>query len=438
MRAFFAAIGFALLTASASLPLPPKVLSLVSGDHHNCALLEGGKLKCWGNNGSGRLGIGSTDSMGDAPNELGDRLPYVSLGGSGRTVARLWPSLNLHTCASLDDGSLKCWGSNTNGELGLGDTNERGSRIGQMGESLPSVDLGMNRPVRQASAGGSHTCAILEDRSLKCWGWNSSGQLGLGDNRQRGNTSASMGANLPAVNLGSGRTAVQVAAGGTHTCAILDDGSLKCWGSNTNGELGLGDSRERGRAAADMGDRLPAVKLGRRTVQVGAGDGFTCALLDNGRVKCWGDNSNGQLGQGDVRPRGAAAGDMAALAEIDIEPGLPVTSISVSRRHVCALLVAGYAKCWGANDYGQLGQGDQESRGDRAEEMGQYLPPIDLGAFREAVEVSTGTYHTCVRFSNGSVKCFGDNCSGHLGLGDARPRGTYSGEMGDVLPEAKL
>lgn len=140
------------------------------------------------------------------------------------------------------------------------------------------------------SSGRRHTCAILEDHSVKCWGDNSYGQLGLGDNRPRGLTAADMGDALPRVDLGTGRTAIAIAAGHYTTCAILDDESLKCWGlaagaglpAETAAELGYGD------APGEMGDALPAIDLGGskpKRVVVGYND--TCVELDSGFVRCW-------------------------------------------------------------------------------------------------------------------------------------------------------
>jgi alpha-tubulin suppressor-like RCC1 family protein len=171
-----------------------------------------------------------------------------------------------HTCAILDDKSVKCWGSNSSGQLGLGDKNNRGDNSGEMGDNLPAVDLGTGRVATVVSARGYfHTCALLDDTSVKCWGSregeNNQGALGLGDRETRGDESGEMGDNLPAVNLGTGRVATVIFSGSYHNCAILDDTSLKCWGWNYYGQLGLGHTNIRGRNSWDMGDNLPAVEI---------------------------------------------------------------------------------------------------------------------------------------------------------------------------------
>ena len=179
---------------------------------------------------------------------------------------------------------------------------------------LPLVDLGSGRTAKSVSAGGSHTCAVLDNSGVKCWGGNAAGQLGLGDAAGRGSQGGQMGDDLPAVDLGSGRSAKAVAAGENHTCALLDNNRVKCWGDNQFGQLGLGDTASRGSAAGQMGDNLPAVDLGKgRTAQAiatGAAADHTCALLDDGKVKCWGLNDAGQLGLGDTGNRGDQGGEM--------------------------------------------------------------------------------------------------------------------------------
>ena len=157
------------------------------------------------------------------------------------------------------------------GGLGLGDVESRGNEPGEMGDKLPAVELGAGKKATAVSAGATHTCALLDDGSVKCWGSTISGQLGLDDPSKQpsgraGDEPNEMGDNLPAVNLGSGRTAVAISAGGSvfpnsGTCALLDNGSLKCWGRNDWGQLGLEDTNARGDDPGEMGDNLPTVKL---------------------------------------------------------------------------------------------------------------------------------------------------------------------------------
>ena len=167
------------------------------------------------------------------------------------------------------------------------------------------------------ATGANHTCALLSDGSVKCWGMNNLGQLGLGDAASRGDATNEMGGKLPAVKLGAGKTAKAITAGEGHTCALLSDGSVKCWGYNFYGQLGLGDTTNRGTAANQMGDTLPTVKLGtdKTAKAIAAGDSHTCALLNDDTVKCWGDNSYGRLGLGDNDWRGDAANEWATFSQ---------------------------------------------------------------------------------------------------------------------------
>jgi alpha-tubulin suppressor-like RCC1 family protein len=377
---------------------------------------------------------------------MGENLPAVDLG-TGKTAVAV--SLGfLHTCAILNDASIKCWGGNVRGALGLGDTNDRGSGPGQMGDNLPAVNLGSGKTAIAVSAGYLYTCALLNDGSVKCWGANGSGSLGLGDDVDRGVMAGQMGDDLPAVDLGTGRKAVGISAGSgsdrfyQHTCAVLDDGSLKCWGQNGSGELGQGDRLSRGSKPGEMGDQLPPVDLGtgKTAVAVSAGYNFTCALLNDKTVKCWGVAD--YLGLGRIDSRGAQPGQMGDnLPAVDLGTGKSAVAMGAGYSSACALLAGGSIKCWGMNYVGQLGLGDTVSRGMQPRQMGNYLPAVDLGACKPtAVSLGNGAsgggVNVCAVLENATVKCWGGG--GQLGLGDTLARGDEPGEMGENLPTVKL
>ncbi|MFC1643163.1 RCC1 domain-containing protein, partial [Myxococcota bacterium] len=166
-----------------------------------------------------------------------------------------------HTCALLDDGSIKCWGWNNLGQLGIGDTNSRGDQPGEMGNALPRVHLGADHTATAIAAGVFNTCAILETRELECWGSNSSGQLSTGDTSARGDNSGELGSHLPSINLGVDRWAQSVAVAPQHVCALRDDGQVACWGSSKHGQLGL-ENIEAVRITSDsFGSALKPVDL---------------------------------------------------------------------------------------------------------------------------------------------------------------------------------
>ncbi|MEZ4449791.1 MAG: hypothetical protein R3B09_09935 [Nannocystaceae bacterium] len=402
-----------------------------------CARLGGGRVKCWGTNAHGALGLGDTESRGDQPGEMGANLPFVDLGDVVVTKVVSGVGDYAHVCALVDDGRIKCWGSA--GGLGLGDAGHHGDEPGEMGDALPFVDLGKGVLAKDLSAGADFTCALTTAGRVKCWGdpntipESSAGQLGLGDEESYGNVFNQMGDNLPYVDLGKGVIAVALATGDRHTCALLDDGKVKCWGYNGYGQLGLGDSKSRGKHPGEMGDSLPYVDLGGDAVAISAGLDSSCALLADNTLKCWGDNFYGQLGLGDQASRGDQPGEMgASLPGVDV--GGAVLAVSLAGSSACALLKENHVKCWGRNSTGALGLGDAANRGDQPGEMGASLPSLDLGA---GVAV-TSLGSSCAVFDDGSAKCWGRNNAGELGLGDTANRGDQPGEMGDALPRIRL
>ena len=414
------------------------VRAVTVGVGFSCALLTNGKVKCWGGSNVGQLGYGGTAALGNAPGEMGVDLPAVDLG-RGRTVESL-ASGDAHSCAILDDRSLKCWGSGGVGRLGLGNTANRGDGPDEMGDALPAVDLGTGRVATVVTAGEAHTCALLDDATVKCWGFNASGQLGQGNTTTRGDGANEMGNSLAVSSIASGRRALAVDAGGSTTCVRLDDRRIKGWGEGQSGRLGLGDTTDRGDNAGEMGDNLPPVDLAARRPILELGSGrMTCVRLQGGLVRCWGANTSGQLGLGDTNPRGDGGNEMGDdLPYVPLGSGERARSISVGREHACAVLSGGRVKCWGSNAEGQLGLGDLANRGDAPNELGDALPAVDLGTGRTAVEVRAGDRHTCALLDNGQVKCWGDNLKGQLGLGDDSDRGDSPGELGDALPAVDL
>jgi alpha-tubulin suppressor-like RCC1 family protein len=267
------------------------------------------------------------------------------------------------------------------------------------------------QPVIDIVSGGNHNCAIFADSSVKCWGSNQNGQLGLGHTATYGNAPDQMGQELPSLRLGTGVKVWTLAAGANHTCALFVDGRIKCWGENQDGQLGLGDTRSRGDTPGSMGDRLPFIDLGegRTAVQIATGARHTCALLDNGALKCWGYNGHGQLGQGNAFNYGSVSDTMGdVLDPVKLGKGMKVIQVTAGALHTCALLDNRTTKCWGYAQYGTLGQGNQNQTGDSPVEMGDRLPPIDLGTNGSRVaELVAGGLHQCARFESGAVKCWG-------------------------------
>jgi hypothetical protein len=316
-------------------------MQISAGASHTCALLDNGTVKCWGYNFYGQLGIGSTTTW-----------TYTPSGpinfGAGRTAMQISAGF-YHTCAILDDGTVKCWGWNDNGQLGIGSTTNTYTPSGP-------IDFGVGRTAMQINAGVYHTCAVLDDGTVKCWGYNDYGQLGIGSTTTWTYTPSGP------IDFGIGRTAMQISAGAFHTCAVLDDGTVKCWGYNDYGQLGIGSTTNTYTPSGpiDFG-------VGRTAMQISAGYEHTCAVLDNGTVKCWGYNDYGQLGIGST-----TTWTYTPSGPIDFGIGRTAMQISAGAFHTCAVLDDGTVKCWGYNDYGQLGIGSTPNT---------YTPsgPIDFG-----------------------------------------------------------
>lgn len=330
-----------------------------------------------------------------------------------------------HTCV-INDGEAFCFGSNDNGQCGDNPA-VVGAPLDTMGGNLRPLPI--DGEVDGVVAGLRFTCANTSDGRVACFGENQLGQTGSGD---------------PFVDTGGPVT--DLAAGRSHVCALREDGSVVCWGENRVCQAGAGHARETvGTTAADMGSALVPVSLqpGRVTT-IGAGEFFTCALFDNGRVQCWGAAADGALGLGDTVDRGCAPGEPATMPFVDL-PGA-VASMSVGGRHVCALLTNRNVVCWGFNGSGALGQGITAGpaqadfrRGSGPLQMGVFIPATPLGATNVVRLTASGTGgHTCALLEDGGLKCWGDNGQGELGLGDRRDRGGDLGDLGDALPRVDL
>lgn len=209
----------------------------------------------------------------------------------------------------------------------------------------------------------------------------------------------------------------RVQAGKEHTCAVLSDGTLKCFGRNDAGQLGYDHTNSLGDAAGEVA-ALSAINLGsssggsgsspvsKTAVSVSAGTGFTCALLNDGSVKCWGSGLDGRLGSDGTANIGDESGEMAALGTVNLGTGKTAIAISARDDHACAVLNDHSVKCWGNGENGRLGQDSTDAKGDAVGEMA-LLQPINLGTGKTALDVSAGFDHTCALLNDGNVKCVG-------------------------------
>lgn len=421
-------------------------LAVAAGSHHTCVTLTDMSTKCYGLNGKGQLGIGSTTNYGVSNGDI-EKLSWTPFGHFATQIV----GGAEHSCALMADGKVICWGDNTYGQLGRGDSVASvGTTNTDLAQSAYTfVNLGTNKTATKISAGAYHTCALLQDGNAKCWGRNNYGQLGREDAVGRGTSAGDMGDNLGNISFGIGQTVVDIASGANHNCVVLQGGQLKCWGRNIFGQLGIGSTADMGDNTGEMGTGLPPVSAhsGATVLSVGAGVDHTCAIITiptsaDPVVKCWGRNDYGQLGIGDALQRGTSPsqmGDALPIVSLGLS-GVP-KKLALGRVHSCVLLATGSVKCWGSNQYGQLGLSvtTTDHRGDGSNEMGNSLPTLVLGNSVLAADITAGEDHSCVIIDTNKVRCWGRNDNGQLGhrhsAGNIAAWGTNSYTMA-TLPDS--
>ena len=350
-RCLMVALSASAMGSSSAGANPPAdlVIGMSTSAGTTCAVMDSGDVKCWGLNDAGQLGQGDDENVGD--DELPGDVNFINVGGSVEDVQ----TNGSQTFALFDNGDVVAWGSNDAGQLGLGHTNTIGD------DELPSqvnntIYFGGADAVELA-VGDGFACALLDNGRVSCWGTNDFGQLGYGHTDDIGDDE------YPAVEgtLSLGGTVSKVVAGAHHACALLDNGDVRCWGKNDFGQLGYAHTNDIG------DDECPYsagfVDVGGTVKEIAAGAEHTCAALDGGTLRCWGQGTNGQLGYGDDYDIGD---DELPSDEGDIDlDGHTVTSVFIgpTASSTCALLDHDEVRCWGSNDDGRLGYGDLLMRG---------------------------------------------------------------------------
>ena len=326
----------------------------------NACSLEGGVAWCWGSNADYALGL--SDTTVSAPPTAVSGVTDLVVIGVGLGFA----------CGLGVEGEVWCWGRNASGQLGTGDTTSRP-------EPQPVL---LEAGATQISVGTEHACAITPGGELWCWGENGE--------RQLGNPDLDADQTRP-LRVGTWNDWAEVSAGQGHTCGIRVGGSLYCWGRNAQGQLGLGAN-----APIQLGEPTLVNDTADWT-QVAADQRITCGIQAPGALYCWGDNTDGQLGVGDLDAR---------LVPERIGTGSDWRKVAVNALHSCALDGAGTVWCWGRGAEGQLGLGDAEPR----------LEPTTVEATGSFVDLTLGRFFTCVREEQGAVFCTGRNDDGALGI----------------------
>jgi len=403
---------------------PEDNATLGASRYSTCTILSDGTLRCWGDNRYGQIGDGSSGSDKYSPTNVS--IP------NGKTPVSVSSTPNGNTvCSIMDDGTLYCWGANYDGQIGIGTHCASGNYLngcnGVEGISTPTmVSLPMGRTATAVALGSDHTCSILDDGSVWCWGSNNNGGLGVG-NMSSGSWAYSPNQAL----LPSGLAAVSISLGAGHSCVVVDDGRAFCWGYNGDGNIGDGTSGTNRVSPTEVSGTASYVSIS-------AGSNHNCAITNTGTVKCWGDNWNQALGLGYY-----TANDQTTPQDAALPAGIDVSSISLGQTHSCAVLETMSVYCWGKDDNLQLGttyicEGGDNTNGCSSQNSGNRHTPAQaqLPPGRGGIAVAAGGYFTCVFIDNGGVYCFGANDDGQLGNGSTYGTGpSYVGLPVGVSPQ---
>ena len=333
-----------------------------TGNLHSCGVTTDDRAYCWGYNGWGQLGDGTRTTQRTVPTPVAGGLRFRQVSAS---VA--------HSCGITTEDKAYCWGDNDDGELG------DGTRVSR----LAPVAVAATRRFRQISAGGSHTCAVDLFNRAFCWGAGGAGQLGDGTNTRR----------LFPAKVSQGELAFsRISAGSQFTCAVTTSNRAYCWGWNANGQLGDRTKIPRPIPTAVFG--------GLSFRQVSAAINHTCGVTTGDLAYCWGSNFNRELGDGSDWPR--------KLRPAAVAGGLRFNSVTASADFSCGLGKDRLAYCWGANGFGRLGTGDNNS----------YPTPRAVQGGRQYINLDAGSFHVCAVASTNSAYCWGYNQYGQLGDGN--------------------
>jgi alpha-tubulin suppressor-like RCC1 family protein len=374
-------------------PVQPDIagaISIAAGSHHTCALLADGRLRCWGYNGYGQLGNLSWSSSTQP-------VPVVEYtGGAEITDAIAVAAGYYHSCAIRSNGTVWCWGYGSNYQLGNG---VRANRHG-------AVQVQNLTDAVRVDGGTNMTCAVKSNGTAWCWGVNSQGALGDGSAL---NSLSPAPVQVKTSSLEALTHAVDLALDQVHACVVKSNGTVWCWGRNAEGQLGNAGVGASSTTAVQANLTVPGETL--LATSVAATNGASCARTANGRVWCWGANTNGQLGDGTNTSALAAP----VRVQLNLAQSEYATSVAggIGYGHICAALGSGAVRCWGYNAGGQLGNGTRTNSN---------LPvPVAVDNVRRGPSVSGGAGFSCALRADGTARCWGNDGSGELGDAASRP-----------------
>lgn len=442
-------LGILVVVASGCISGPVKserlglgIVSIAAGSNATCAVFTNGKAACVGRT----LDItGQISALALSPGA--SAAGYLKLDFPLSMLAIHRGSGGMHACALTTAGQVYCWGDNKSGQAGPAADESVLSRLADA-QKIPLKRLRQLRPLESpalialpalASAivtGYAHSCALLVNGEVYCWGNNMFGQLGLGSQKVDQSATPTKVYLVSDDEVRRSVRAKQIAAGNNHTCALLTDGSVRCWGHNDFAQLGyVAQSRNDGdqdrallvsEAPANKGN-VPIVtpeefKAGTRAIEVAAGGDRSCAILNNGRVRCWGENRWQKLGY--PTEKFEKISTLKSPAELgDIRLNGSATMLAMSEIHTCSLMASGDLFCWGSNETGQLGNPAIRTT-ERAEAW-----PLTAVAWRDHGEtaritgIALGSGHSCALLSSGKMRCWGLAFDGQVGTGSGNRYG---------------
>jgi hypothetical protein len=363
------------LSPAATLTFTPLAFTTVtSGGSHSCGITEQGSAFCWGSNTIGQLGTGDLEPR-TLPTPVAGGLRFTAIAAGAE-----------HTCGLTLEGTTYCWGSDEFWQLGRLDRQEPLTQVNRPSPML----LAGGRRFALLAAGGSHSCGTDPVGSTFCWGA-----------FRYGNQALYLDGPQP---LGDAPAFGVLSSGGNHGCGLVLGVQAYCWGRNDRGQLGDGSQTSRP-VAVGLIDSLTRVSVvpvssGLAFTSISAGSAHTCGVAA-GRAYCWGEGGSGQLGAG------GGFSVPFATTPIPVLGGLSFSSTSSGGRHSCGLDTGGNAYCWGANEYGQLGDG---SRHDRP-------TPVTLADDLRFQLLATGADHGCGLATDGLLYCWGRSVAGEVGSG---------------------
>lgn len=343
--------------------------SLSAKQDSTCIVTNAGVVKCWGSNDFGQLGDGTTQAFKNTP------VSVANLSGAKQVQM----GYN-HACAITQTGVVSCWGDNNNGQLGDGTQTQR---------LQATAVVGLSAKVTQLALSYNSSCALLETGDIQCWGSNSQGELGVGKQ-----ITPIRSLSPQTLTLGSNLKAKRIVAGTYHFCAISQNDALFCWGANDVGQLGQNDTATRYQATQ--------VSLAGNVQQVAAGFGHTCAATAT-TVSCWGVNDFGQLGNNSTTSVTSPVTVVGLTTAID--------NLALGKDHSCAITTDNKTYCWGSRQAGQTAQTVDNTTVDKQ--------PILVASLTGKRHLSAGDFHTCSIEDNSLVKCWGKNDLGQLANGSS-------------------